>query len=261
MSYFGRQTETLDAGQTEAFELPAGVDPVYAGASGAPAEPLAAGEAVQTIDPSVGQDQSVGARLAGFRERVVRALQSLDRGPVDQPQLEAGTEQAPEELLSEVSPPSHDARLPIGPFGYSRGAVDERIASLEQEIATLEQELHGVRDSQPPISITGEIERLGEQTASILVVAHGQAHETTRKAQEDAERCLADATLNANLLTEEAKRRLEEIDGDTDAVWRERARLLTDARDVGLALIALAEEAAERFPAEVRTTEVPQAGE
>ena len=255
MSYFGKPTETLDDGQTEAFELPAAFDPVYAGAD----EPAVGEEAVEIADS--GHSQSVGARLADFRERVVRTLQSLDRGPADQPQLGAGSDQAPEELLSEVSPPSQDARLPVGPFGYSRGAVDERIATLEQGIATLEQELCQLRDSKSPISITDEIERLGEQTASILVVAHGQAHETTRKAQEEAERCLADATLNANLLTEEAKRRLQEIDGDTDAVWRERARLLDDARDVGLSLIALAEEAAERFPPEVKTTEVPQATE
>jgi len=34
-------------------------------------------------------------------------------------------------------------------------------------------------------------------------------------------------------------------------VWRERARLLDDARAVGAALIALAADAAERFPEDV----------
>ena len=267
MSYFGRPTETFDAGQTEAFEPPEAVDPVYAGPPEA-VDPVYAGppepaEGYQTAEPAEsGGSPSVGARLADFRERVVRALHSLDRGPVDQPQLPAGSERAPhDELLSEVSPAVNDSRLPIGPFGYSRGAVDERVAALESEIAMREQELRELRDSKPAISITDEIERLGEQTASILVVAHGQANETTRRAQEEADRCLADAALNANLLTEEAKRRLQEIDNDTDAVWRERARLLDDARDVGLALIALSEEAAERFPPEVKTSEVPQAAD
>jgi DivIVA protein len=278
MSYFGNPTEPSDPGQTApfepfaaeptddvrqpeafeppaaaepppAFEPPSAFEPVYAGTN----EPIAGDEAGESFG------HSVGARLADFRERVVRALHNLDRGPVEHPQLEAGTEH--HELLSQVPPRSDDARLPIGPLGYSRGAVDERIAALEQEIVTLEQELQELRDSKAPVSITEEIERLGEQTASILVVAHGQANETTRKAQEDAERCLADAALNANLLTEEAKRRLEQIDTDTDAVWQERARLLDDARGVGLALIALAEEAQERFPPEVKTSEVPQAAD
>ena len=61
-------------------------------------------------------------------------------------------------------------------------------------------------------------------------MAHDQAHETTRLAQEKADRCVAEAEAHAEALTEEAKRRLNEIDGETDAVWRERARLLEDAR-------------------------------
>lgn len=248
MSYFGNPTEPSDAGQqTEAFEPATAVDPVYAGED----RPAVSDEAVEGAGPSVGE------RLAGFRERVVRALHNLDRGPVEHPQLAAGAEH--EELISEVGPRSDDDRLPVGPFGYSRAAVDERIATLEEQIVTLEQELKQLRESKAPVSITDEIERLGEQTASILVVAHGQANETTRRAHEEAEQCIADATLNANLLTEEAKRRLEEIDADTDAVWRDRIRLLDDARNVGLSLIALAEEATERFPPESKTNEVPQA--
>jgi hypothetical protein len=56
-------------------------------------------------------------------------------------------------------------------------------------------------------------------------------------------------------MTASAKRKLAELDSETDSIWRERARLLDDARDVGLALIALAEEALERFPAEGKTAE------
>ena len=66
-------------------------------------------------------------------------------------------------------------------------------------LAELERELDELREpgEAPPTSITEEIERIGEQTASILVVAHDQAHETTRLAQEQAERCIADAAANA----------------------------------------------------------------
>ena len=132
-------------------------------------------------------------------------------------------------------------------MGYNRAAVEARIAELEEQI----EELRG--SEEPAISITEEIERLGEQTASILVVAHDQAHETTRLAQEQADRCIADAATNAVAITEEAKQHLRELDNETDAVWRERARLLEDARTTGLALVALAEEAQERFPEESKT--------
>ena len=100
------------------------------------------------------------------------------------------------------------------------------------------------------MSITEEIERIGEQTASILVVAHDQAHETTRRAQEQAERCIADAAANAVAITAEAKERLRELDDETDSVWRERERLLEDTRMVSEQLGTLVEEALSRFPAD-----------
>ena len=156
----------------------------------------------------------------------------------------------PPVVVADVPPRTEDAHFPIGPIGYNRAAVDERIAALERELEELRA------SDEPPVSITDEIERLGEQTASILVVAHDQAHETTRAAREQADQCIADAAAHAVAMTENAKRKLTDLDTETDAVWRERARLLDDARDVGLALIALAEEALERFPAETKTVDV-----
>jgi cell division septum initiation protein DivIVA len=141
-------------------------------------------------------------------------------------------------------PESDDAtRFPLAPFGYNRSAVDAHLASLERELEQL-------RAKQAPMaSITEELERIGEQTASILVVAHDQAHETTRLAQEQAERCVADAAANAVAMTEEAKKRLRDLDNETDAVWRERERLLEDVRVVSAALANLADQASARFPA------------
>ena len=104
------------------------------------------------------------------------------------------------------------------------------------------------RDRPPAVSITEEIERLGEQTASILVVAHDQAHETARLAQEQADRCIADAASNAVAITEQAKQQLRELDSETDSVWHERRRLIEDVRTTATALFALAEDAIDRFP-------------
>ena len=203
-----------------------------------------------------------GSRLNGFRDRVSKTLQNLDRGTVQrfvfEPRelpapIEPGEFMVPEDdVVAEVPEQHEDDRFPVAALGYNRAVVDARIAELERELSQLRERY------VPPISITEEIERLGEQTASILVVAHDQAHETTRLAQEQADRCIADAASNAVSMTEEAKRKLHEIDVETDVVWRERTRLLEDARTVGLALIAMAEEAVERFPAEVRSAEQTQ---
>ena len=87
-------------------------------------------------------------------------------------------------------------------------------------------------------------------------MAHDQAHETTRLAQEQADRCVADAASNAVAITEEAKRQLQALDMETDTIWQERARLLEDARTVGMALIAMIDEAEGRFPEELKAADV-----
>jgi cell division septum initiation protein DivIVA len=142
------------------------------------------------------------------------------------------------------------SRFPVAPLGYNRAAVDEHLADLERELAELGHELAELRTHrETPMTVTEELERIGEQTASILIVAQDKANETTRRAQEQAERCIADAAANAVSITEEAKQRLRELDNETDSVWRERERLLEDVRAVSAALASLADQASERFPA------------
>ena len=143
--------------------------------------------------------------------------------------------------------PDGSSRFPTSPLGYNRQAVDTHLAELERELAQLRATLDR---GAPPISITEEIERLGEQTASILVVAHDKAHETARLAQEQADRSVRDATADAERITSEAQRRLRELDEETDAVWGERERLLEDVRLVSASLSRLADDAADRFPAD-----------
>jgi cell division septum initiation protein DivIVA len=146
-----------------------------------------------------------------------------------------------------VTPPPWDAvgpRFPIARHGYDREAVDEHVAQLERELSELQT------SAATATAIAEEIDRIGEQTSAILTVAHDQAQDMTRQAQEQADRCLADAAANAVMITEDAKRRLQQLDTDTDAVWQERARLVDDVREVAGALLKLAEDATERFPAE-----------
>ena len=196
--------------------------------------------------------------ITHLRDRVRDALAGLELGQVARPITEAGDPDETQafDVLDDVPAPDEDiapSRFAVAALGYSRPAVDEHIAVLERELA----ELRARRpDEKPVMSITEEIERLGEQTASILVVAHDQAHETTRLAQERAERCVTDAADNAAAITEQAKRRLEALDVETDVVWQERARLLADARAVAEELTAMVQRAEERFPEEPRTADV-----
>jgi hypothetical protein len=182
--------------------------------------------------------------LADFGDRVARWF----AGPVRQAATDGEVDGDPMYELVD-GPETNDAapRFPLARFGYNRVAVDQQLAELERELGELRTRV------EPPISINEEIARLGEQTASILVVAHDKAQETTRLAQEQADRCIADAASNAVAITAQAKERLRELDGETDSVWRERERLIEDVRAVSVALGSLAEQATERFPAEPKT--------
>ncbi len=133
-------------------------------------------------------------------------------------------------------------RFPTSLHGYDRAAVDEELAALEREI----DELRAQRTPAPVVE--AEIERIGEETSAIIRVAHEQASEITRRARVEAERCVADAAANAVSMTEDAKRKLRQLDSETDAVWAERGRLIEDVRNVATALFSLAEDAADRFP-------------
>jgi hypothetical protein len=187
-------------------------------------------------------DRSAGSRWGDLGDRLARVFTVQERRDIDEAEYEPG-EVAEDELLAED--PGGVGRFPVGPFGYNRSAVDQYLAEVDRELDELR------RSRQPqPMSINEEIERLGEQTASILVVAHDQAHETTRHAQEQADRCIADAASNAVAITEQAKQQLRQLDSETDAVWQERQRLIEDVRTTASALVALAEEASQRFPAD-----------
>jgi cell division septum initiation protein DivIVA len=154
-----------------------------------------------------------------------------------------------EEPLPELMGGEGSSRFPVAPLGYNRQAVDEQFADLESELRELRQELAHASRGEAPMSIQEELERIGEETASILVVAHDKAHETTRMAQEQAERCIADAAANAVSITEEATRKLQELEAETDGIRRHRERLITDVRNVSNSLQSLADDAERRFAA------------
>ena len=155
-----------------------------------------------------------------------------------------------DEPLPELMGGEGSSRFPVAPLGYNRQAVDEQFVELERELTQLRETLAQESRREAPMSIQEELERIGEETASILVVAHDKAHETTRMAQEQAERCISDAAANAVSITEEAKRKLRELEAETDVVRRCRERLIADVRSVSTSLVSLADEAEQRFAGE-----------
>jgi hypothetical protein len=189
--------------------------------------------------------RSPGARFAQFSDRIARSFATLERPRGNSPEwVPAGEAQLSDDdqataQWEELQPP-----FPIVRQGYEPVAVDQYVVELEQELEQLRAERPAER------AIAQEIDRIGEQTASILRVAHEKAAEITRDAQAQADKMLADAASNALAVTEGATQQLRALDSETDSIWQERSRLLEDVRNVATALFTLAEDAAERYPEE-----------
>lgn len=190
--------------------------------------------------------RSPGNWLADLGDRL-RGFSPTDRAQADEPEPDWESYDEPEEPTATVDAVQWDPprkRFPPALHGYDREAVDQHIAALERELEEMRAQ------QSPAPAVQAEIARIGEETSAILRVAHEQATEITRRAQTQADRCVADAAANAVAMTENAKRKLRHLDTETDAVWAERGRLIEDIRNVATSLFSLAEDAAERFPEE-----------
>ena len=182
--------------------------------------------------------------FAGIGERLARTFAPVERSPRRDSRYRAEPEPPP--AWDGVDP-----RFPISRQGYDCAIVDEHVAELEREITELDQELADLRRRTPSDNdVAVEIQRIGEQTSSILLAAHDKAQETTRRAQEEADRCVSDAAANALAITEEAHQKSRQLEAETASLRRERAQLLDDVRRLGTTLCSLADEGAGRFPLE-----------
>jgi hypothetical protein len=188
--------------------------------------------------------RSAGSRFGDLGDRLARTFGSFDRTRQELPHWEPDSELEYPLPGDTVAWDPTAERYPIVRRGYECAAVDEHVAELEREIAELRERRTNAS------SVAAEIDRIGEQTAAILRVAHEQAQKITREAQAQADKCLSDAAANAVAITEDANVRLRQLDSEADSVWQERSRLIEDARSVATQLFSLAEDAAERFPPE-----------
>src|SRR3954451_9332126 len=155
--------------------------------------------------------------------------------------------------LTEVEPElgaidAFDARTDEPPFplvirGYDRGSVDEYIQAVDARLAELEAlEL-------PSVAVQEALERVANDTGSILKEAHETADGVMSRAREEADRLVREARDEAERTVASAEARVRQIGIDTDALWQERLRLIEDAQATSVSLAALAEEAIARFPA------------
>lgn len=137
-----------------------------------------------------------------------------------------------------------DADFPVAMRGYDRNAVDAYVRRVTEVVS----ELAATRS--PDAAVRRALERVGEEVSGILQRAHDTAERITAQARRDAESALIEAREQAAGLHAEGERRAKELDVETDRIWAERHQIVEDARQLANQLLALAESAAERFPAE-----------
>jgi cell division septum initiation protein DivIVA len=164
-------------------------------------------------------------------------------------QSSAATEHA---ILQEITAPL--ATLPDDPVsivqadfpaalrGYDRMAVDAYVKQIGQLVA----ELQATRS--PEAAVRRALERVGEQISGILQRAHETAEQITSQSRAEAEDRLEQARGEAAQMTADAEQRVKDLDADTDRIWAERHRIVSDTRELAGQLVGLADTAAERFP-------------
>ena len=197
-----------------------------------------------TERPPGGHFGDLGARLA----RLVRTPRSSEGSPeAAAAELQETQEFVPEYVEQTDTEPAAEEWTPRFAMtwrGYHRAAVDDYIRELEDELAAVRTE------RAPEHAIREEIDRIGHDTAAILRVAQEKADAIASRAHAQADLLVAEAQASAEATTKAAEQRVRALDADTDAVWRDRARLIDDTRKLADGLLAVADDAAERFPPE-----------
>ena len=147
-------------------------------------------------------------------------------------------------LPDDALPVAADVDFPVVLRGYDRIAVDAYVKKTSQLVA----ELQATRS--PEAAVRRALERVGEEVSGILQRAHDTASQITAQSRSEAEDRLDIARQEAAETTTQAADRVKELDLETDRIWEERLRIVEDARELARQLLALAESAAKRFPAE-----------
>lgn len=132
--------------------------------------------------------------------------------------------------------------FPTAMRGYDRDAVDAYVERVNRLIAELEI------SRSPESAVKHAVAQVSEETRGILERAHETAEQITTRSRAQADDRLQQAESEAAEVRAAAERRVHELDADAEAIWAERLRLIDDVRDVADRLLAVADEAAARFP-------------
>jgi DivIVA domain-containing protein len=132
--------------------------------------------------------------------------------------------------------------FPAALRGYDRDAVDAYVERVNRLIAELEI------SRSPESAVKHAVAQVSEETRGILERAHETAEDITARSRARADDRIQEAEREAAQIREAAEQRVHELDADAEAIWAERLRLIEDVRDVAERLLAMADEAAARFP-------------
>jgi DivIVA domain-containing protein len=194
----------------------------------------------------VGGQPATGRETEGLGSRLGR-LFSPARTPAEDPQ--ATVEFTPEGMV-----PAEEAWAPRFATtwrGYDRAAVDAYIVALEEDLAAARQ-AHTTEHA-----VQEEIERISNDTAEIIRVAHEKADAISSRAHAQADLLMAEAQAQAEATTRDAESRRRTLDADADMIWRERTRLIEDTRKLADCMLSVADDAVERFPPETNEPAPP----
>jgi len=169
------------------------------------------------------------------RDQVTGSIERVGAGGVDQDQL-----------IAQV----RDAAFPIALRGYDREAVDAYVKRVNRLVTDLEA------SRSPEAAIRRALDQVGEETSSILQRAQQTANEITERSRSSADDRINEAEREARAVTEEAEDRVRELEGDYGAIWARRDRLLDEVRDLAERLLAISDDAADRFPTQDEEAEI-----
>jgi cell division initiation protein len=154
-------------------------------------------------------------------------------------------------LPADALPDVADVDFPRVLRGYDPLAVDAYVKKTTQLVAELQT------TRSPEAAVRRALERVGEQISGILQRAHETAEQITTQSRREAEDRLEQARDEARQITASSEQRIKDLDADADRIWAERLRIVEDARELAAQLLALADDAAARFPPAEDTGSAP----
>jgi DivIVA domain-containing protein len=132
--------------------------------------------------------------------------------------------------------------FPMALRGYDRDAVDAYVEQVNRLIAELEI------SRSPESAVKHAVAQVSEETRGILERAHETAEQIATRSRAQADDRVQQAEREAAEVVAGAEQRVRDLDNDAEAIWAERLRLIGDVREVADRLLAVADEAAARFP-------------